>query len=65
MLVAISLFSGLFEIISNWIAFIFQTWGSKEITDALPVQRYVHLVLRVLEGFDRFYEYFWCRLANC
>jgi spore maturation protein SpmB len=37
MLVAISLFSGLFEIISNWIAFIFQTWGSKEITDALPV----------------------------
>lgn len=40
MLVAISLFrnSGLFEIISNWIAFIFSNMGvSKEITDALPV----------------------------
>lgn len=40
MLVAISLFrnSGLFEIISEWIAFIFSNMGvSKEITDALPV----------------------------
>ncbi|MEW5676609.1 nucleoside recognition domain-containing protein [Flavobacterium enshiense] len=40
MLVAISLFrnSGLFEIISNWIAFLFSNMGvSKEITDALPV----------------------------
>ena len=40
MLVAISLFrnSGLFEIINNWIAFIFSNMGvSKEITDALPV----------------------------
>ena len=40
MLVAISLFrnSGLFEIVSNWIAFGFSTMGvSKEITDALPV----------------------------
>ena len=40
MLVAISLFrnSGLFEIISNWIAFIFSNMGvSKQITDALPV----------------------------
>jgi len=40
MLVAISLFrnSGLFEIISNWIAFIFSNMGvTKEITDALPV----------------------------
>jgi len=40
MLVAISLFrnSGLFEIISNWIAFGFSNLGvSKEITDALPV----------------------------
>ena len=40
MLVAISLFrnSGLFEITSNWIAFIFSNLGvSKEITDALPV----------------------------
>jgi spore maturation protein SpmB len=40
MLVAISLFrnSGLFEIIINWIAFIFSTMGvNKEITDALPV----------------------------
>jgi spore maturation protein SpmA len=40
MLAAISLFrnSGLFEIISNWIAFIFSNMGvSKEITDALPV----------------------------
>ena len=40
MLVAISLFrnSGLFEIISNWIAFAFSNMGvSKEITDALPV----------------------------
>jgi spore maturation protein SpmB len=40
MLVAISLFrnSGLFEIISNWIAFGFSNMGvSKEITDALPV----------------------------
>ena len=40
MLVAISLFrnSGLFEIISNWIAFIFSSMGvNKEITDALPV----------------------------
>jgi spore maturation protein SpmA/spore maturation protein SpmB len=40
MLVAISLFrnSGLFEIISNWIAFGFSNVGvSKEITDALPV----------------------------
>ena len=40
MLVAISLFrnSGLFEIISNWIAFIFSNMGvSKDITDALPV----------------------------
>ncbi len=40
MLVAISMFrnSGLFEIISNWIAFIFSNMGvSKEITDALPV----------------------------
>ncbi len=40
MLVAISLFrnSGLFEIISNWIAFAFSNIGvSKEITDALPV----------------------------
>jgi spore maturation protein SpmA/spore maturation protein SpmB len=40
MLVAISLFrnSGLFEIISNWIAFIFSNLGvAKEITDALPV----------------------------
>jgi spore maturation protein SpmB len=37
MLVAISLFrnSGLFEIISNWIAFIFS--GVNKITDALPV----------------------------
>ncbi len=40
MLVAISLFrnSGLFEIISNWIAFGFSAIGvSKEITDSLPV----------------------------
>jgi len=40
MLVAISLFrnSGLFEIISNWIAFGFSNMGvGKEITDALPV----------------------------
>jgi spore maturation protein SpmA/spore maturation protein SpmB len=40
MLVAISLFrnSGLFEIISNWIAFAFSSIGvSKEITDSLPV----------------------------
>ena len=40
MLVAISLFrnSGLFEIISNWIAFIFSNMGvNKGITDALPV----------------------------
>lgn len=40
MLVAISLFrnSGLFEIISNWIAVIFSNLGvSKEITDSLPV----------------------------
>ena len=40
MLVAISLFrnSGLFEIISNWIAFAFSNLGvSKNITDALPV----------------------------
>jgi spore maturation protein SpmA len=40
MLVAISLFrnSGLFEIISHWIAFVFSNMGvSKEITDALPV----------------------------
>ncbi|GIZ07994.1 nucleoside recognition domain-containing protein [Flavobacterium sp. UMI-01] len=40
MLVAISLFrnSGLFEIISNGIAFVFSNLGvSKEITDALPV----------------------------
>ncbi len=40
MLVAISLFrnSGLFEIVSNWIAFGFSNMGvSKEITDALPV----------------------------
>jgi spore maturation protein SpmB len=40
MLVAISLFrnSGLFEIISEWIAFGFSNMGvSKEITDALPV----------------------------
>ena len=40
MLVAISLFrnSGLFEIISQWIAFAFSNIGvSKEITDALPV----------------------------
>lgn len=40
MLVAISLFrnSGLFEIISEWIAFAFSNMGvSKEITDALPV----------------------------
>jgi spore maturation protein SpmA/spore maturation protein SpmB len=40
MLVAISLFrnSGLFEIISHWIAFAFSNLGvSKEITDALPV----------------------------
>ena len=40
MLVAISLFrnSGLFEIISNWIAFAFSNMGvSNEITDALPV----------------------------
>ena len=40
MLVAFSLFrnSGLFEIISNWIAFAFSNMGvSKEITDALPV----------------------------
>lgn len=40
MLVAISLFrnSGLFEIISKWIAFAFSNMGvSKEITDALPV----------------------------
>src|SRR3970040_153554 len=40
MLVAISLFrnSGLFEIISNWIAFAFSNMGvSKQITDALPV----------------------------
>ncbi|HWR93918.1 MAG TPA: nucleoside recognition domain-containing protein [Flavobacterium sp.] len=40
MLVAISLFrnSGLFEIISNWVAFGFSNMGvSKEITDALPV----------------------------
>ena len=40
MLVAISLFrnSGLFEIISNWIAFIFSNMGvNKQITDALPV----------------------------
>jgi len=40
MLVAISLFrnSGLFEIISEWIAFAFSNMGvSKEITDALPI----------------------------
>jgi spore maturation protein SpmA len=40
MLVAISLFrnSGLFEIISRWIAYTFSNMGvSKEITDALPV----------------------------
>jgi spore maturation protein SpmA/spore maturation protein SpmB len=40
MLVAISLFrnSGLFEIISDWIAFAFSNLGvSKEITDALPI----------------------------
>jgi spore maturation protein SpmA len=40
MLVAISLFrnSGLFEIISQWIAFAFSNIGvSKEITDSLPV----------------------------
>jgi spore maturation protein SpmA/spore maturation protein SpmB len=40
MLVAISLFrnSGLFEIISNWIAFAFSNLGvNKEITDSLPV----------------------------
>ena len=40
MLVAISLFrnSGLFEIISHWISFLFSNMGvSKEITDALPV----------------------------
>jgi spore maturation protein SpmA/spore maturation protein SpmB len=40
MLVAISLFrnSGLFEIISNWIAFVFSNMGvNKQITDALPV----------------------------
>jgi spore maturation protein SpmA/spore maturation protein SpmB len=40
MLVAISLFrnSGLFEIISDWIAFIFSNMGvNKQITDALPV----------------------------
>ena len=40
MLVAISLFrnSGLFEIISEWIAFAFSNLGvSKEITDALPI----------------------------
>lgn len=40
MLVAISLFrnSGLFEIISNWIALIFSNMGvNKQITDALPV----------------------------
>ncbi|HMI06192.1 MAG TPA: nucleoside recognition domain-containing protein [Flavobacterium sp.] len=40
MLVAISLFrnSGLFEIISDWISFIFSHMGmSKEITDSLPV----------------------------
>ncbi|MFA9191878.1 nucleoside recognition domain-containing protein [Flavobacterium sp. FZUC8N2.13] len=40
MLVAISLFrnSGLFEIISSWIAFLFSNMGvNKQITDALPV----------------------------
>jgi spore maturation protein SpmA/spore maturation protein SpmB len=40
MLVAISLFrnSGLFEIISNWIAILFSTIGvNKQITDSLPV----------------------------
>jgi len=40
MLVAISLFrnSGLFEIVSNWLSFVFSNLGvSKEITDALPV----------------------------
>ena len=40
MLVAISLFrnSGLFEIISNWIAIVFANMGvNKQITDALPV----------------------------
>ena len=40
MLVAISLFrnSGLFEIVSNWLSFVFSHLGvSKEITDALPV----------------------------
>lgn len=40
MLVAISLFrnSGLFEIISNWIAFFFSNLGvNKQITDSLPV----------------------------
>ncbi len=40
MLVAISLFRncGLFEIISNWIAFVFSNMGvNKQITDALPV----------------------------
>lgn len=40
MLVAISLFrnSGLFEIVSNWLSFVFSHMGvSKEITDALPV----------------------------
>ncbi len=40
MLVAISLFrnSGLFEIVSNWIAYFFSNMGvNKQITDALPV----------------------------
>ena len=40
MLVAISLFrnSGLFEIVSNWVAFAFSNMGvNKQITDALPV----------------------------
>ncbi|HEX9981482.1 MAG TPA: nucleoside recognition domain-containing protein [Flavobacterium sp.] len=40
MLVAISFFrnSGLFEIISNWISFVFSNIGvAKEITDSLPV----------------------------
>lgn len=40
MLVAISLFrnSGLFEIVSNWIAYFFNNIGvNKQITDALPV----------------------------
>ncbi len=54
MLVAISLFrnSGLFEIISQWIAFGFSNLGvSKEITDALPVALLRLLVLRDHVGF--------------